>query len=668
MPEPKFTAKPLPPIDITINDFTGGYNSLLDEARTPNNAARDVTNMMQKQDGLWAQRWGTLNYGASYTSLDGVGTATKDNGYGTFTQYLLRVNNGVLEKTLDTGSATVVTVDTTATGFTTGYHVDMVQIANRVYMANGHDKLMYYDIVLDKVFGYSSLGTPTAPTVTRTSGTGGLTAGSYTISYKITAVNTVGETIASPANSAFTVNIPRNNWQNTTAVTQGVDLSWTAVTNAVRYNIYYSDTPGLETYLDSVSVNAYHDDSSAHGNQLVQAPVADTTTGPTLRRLAISDNRIWGIASDGAVWWGGVGQYTGAFSPFYGGGYIYLEKGGNEHPTNIKFYRDGSGKAQTTIFTTSQDGTGSEWQITLSNTTIGNVSYITPAAVKVVGSTGSGSPDGIIAARNNIYYPSKLGFFTLGAKPQLLNVLSTDEISLPIRPDVRSLTNAQKMKIAGTYWDGKLFWAVPNGTTDNSEIWVLDLEHQSWARPWTISIKQFVTYTSSDGTVHYLGVPVSGTYLLEFSENYLSDNGVAIPCTYRSGLIFADKNHRQAFKGKYFYIEVARPQGTIQFTVLGTKKNKAFANLGSRAIVSTATLGTTDYSSELFSDMLFSEPASAPTTYSQASVLKRLKINKTLYNVEFEVTSNAVGNSFSINQFMISGHILRTSDPSSFKN
>jgi hypothetical protein len=457
----KLTAKPMPPIDITINDFTGGYNSLLDESSTPINAARDVTNMMQKQNGLWAPRWGTQDYGPSYTTNDGVGTATKDNGDGTFTQYILRVNNGVLERVLDTASAIVVPLDSSAANFTSGYHVDMIQMANRVYMANGKDKLMFYDILADKVYGYTALTTPVAPTPTRGSGTGGLTAGSYSVSYRISAVNTVGETIAGPANSSYTVNVPRNNWQNTTSVSQYIDLAWTAVSGAIRYNIYYSDTPGQETYLDSVATNAYHDDSTAGGNDLVLAPAADTTTGPTFKRLFISDNRIWGIAVDGAVWWGGVGQYIGSFSPFFGGGYIYLEKGGSEKPINGRFYRDGTGKAQTTIFTSSPDGTGSEWQISLSNTTIGNVSYITPAAVKVVGSTGSGSPDGIIAARNNIYYPSKLGFFTLGAKPQLLNVLSTDEISLSIRPDVRALTNAQKTKIAGNYFDGKLFYAVP---------------------------------------------------------------------------------------------------------------------------------------------------------------------------------------------------------------
>jgi hypothetical protein len=659
----KLTAKPLPPVDITLNDFKGGVNSLVDEARIPQNGARDVTNMMLVQDGVWSPRWGTAAYGPIYNGpIDGDGVATKQNSDGTFTQYKLVVDNGVLKRSLDGGAAVTITLDVTATPFTIGYHIDMIQIAGRVYICNSKDKLMYYDIAADTVFGFTGLSTPAAPTLTRSSG---LSAGSYTPFYKITAINSVGETMAGTENASYSVNVPRDSWQNNTTTQQYVDLTWPAVSGAIRYNIYYSDASNQEVYLDSVSTNAYHDDSSASPNDIVIAPPGDTTTGPVFKRLGLSDNRLWGIAVDGAVWWSGTGQYEGAFSPFFGGGYIYLEKGGIERPTQVKHYRDGKGDSQATVFTTSPDGTGSEWQISLANTTIGNVSYITPTAFKVVGSYGTNSPDGVIEAQNNIYFPSSKGFFTIGAKPQLLNVLSTDEISLNIRPDVRNLNNAQTGKTAGFFFDGKCLWSVANGSFDNNEIWVLDLERNAWARPWTIGIRRFSTYTSSDGKVHLLGLPVGSNQFVEFSENYKNDSGVPFSTSYRSGLIHFDKNHRQFAKIRYAYVELARPTGTIQFSVSGTKKNKSFSSLGSITITDTS--GSIGYSDEPYSTIHYTQPVDVPTTFTQSSVKKRIKVNAKLNNIQIEVTASSSNTSFAINQFMLKGHLTNTSDPSSWK-
>ena len=168
--------------------------------------------------------------------------------------------------------------------------------------------------------------------------------------------------------------------------------------------------------------------------------------------------------------------------------------------------------------------------------------------------------------------------------------------------------------------------------------------------------------------MHLLGVPVTGNYMIEFSENFTNDNGVPFACTYRGGLIFFDKNHRTPAKPKYCYIELARPQGQITFTVFGTKKNKSFGVLGTREINNTDTTATSDIGSELYSDMLYSDPADPPMVYAEASVIKRIKINKPVYNLEFEVTASSPDIVFTINQFMAAGRLVRTSDPSSFKN
>lgn len=660
---PKLTAKTMPVVDMTLADFSGGINTLLDEGRLPPNTARDVTNMMQVQDGVWTKRWGTMNYGVALTGpVDGLGVATKVNTDGTFTQYLLACDNGVLKISSNGGTWTSITGAT----FTVGHHLAMLQIHNRVYLANGIDHLAYYDINAGTISVFSGLTTPGAPSLSLH----GVTSGSVNQYYKITAVNTVGETIAG-AEGSIGINKQRNAWVNNTSEQDYITLTWSAITGAARYNIYYADTSGQEVYLDSTSGTTYQDDGTASPNDFYPAPVGDTTVGPVVSWLALSDNRLWGCGDPNnpqRIYWSGTGQYMAAFSPFYGGGYIDLEAGGSEKPTSIAHYRDGKGDSMATAFTTQPDGTGSEWQLQLASETIGVVTFVVPTATKIVGSTGTNSPMGVLEARDNIYFPSTRGWYTLGSKPNLLYVLSTDQISVPIRPDVYSLNNSASNKICGIQYIDKLFWSVPNGTTQNNEIWILDLEQNAWARPWTIGIQQFILYTSSDGIIHMLGLPVGKTQLVEFSQSFTSDNGVAFPTTYRSGLIHFDKNHRAFAKVRYVYIELARPQGVINFTLSGTPRNKPFQQVATREIDTSASSSGTGYSAELFSQILYSNPASAPQSVSQSSVKKLIIINQILNNLQFEVTSEDPNAAFTINQFMVFGHIVNTAPPSIWKS
>lgn len=667
-PKPKLSAKSMPEVDMTFAQFNAGINTLLDEGRLPPNAAREVTNMMQTQDGVWTKRWGTKDYGKALTGpIDGIGTATKLSTNGTFTQYLLAMDNGTLKQSADGGSWSNIS----GAAFTPGHHMSMLQIHNRVYLANGVDHLAFYDIAAGTISVFAGLSVPGAPTVaiqTPTGSSAGLSSGVDMQYYKISAVNDVGETVASSEGS-LGVNKQRNAWVNNTGEQDGIKLSWSAVSGAKRYNIYYSDASGQEVYLDSTSGTTYIDDGSASPNDFYPSPVGDTTTGPIVAQLGLSDNRLWACGDPSnpqRIYWSGTGQFIGAFSPFYGGGYIDLEQGGDEKPTQIAHYRDGKGDSMATVFTTKPDGTGSEWQIQLNTQTIGNVTFVVPTATKIVGSTGTNSPMGVLEARNNIFFPSTRGFFTLGSKPDLLYVLSTDNIAIGIRPDVYSINNAQSSKICGIEYIDKLFWSVPNGSTDNNEIWVLDLEQNAWARPWTIGVQQFVLYTSSDGVIHMLGIPVGSTQLIEFSENYTNDNGKSFPTTYRSGLIHFDKNHRIFAKVRYVFIELARPTGQIQFILSGTMRNKNFSSVGSLTIgdSSGASVG---YSEELFSQIRYGDPAEVPTVFSQASVKKLLKVNRILNNIQFEVTSNDAAGSFTINQFMVYGHIVNTAPPSIWK-
>lgn len=655
---------------VVIDDFSKGYNDYLDEGRTALNMVRESYNMMQDQDGIWVTRPQTRDFGAELTGpVDGGGKFVKDDGDGTQTEYVWVIDNGAFKYSADGGPWTTVAGVT----WTTGNMVSGLQIKGRLYLSNGVDALAYYDIAADTLNDFSGLSTPGAPTATRGAG---LSTGDYDHFYRITAVNEVGETIAGPSDGSVATDPttdtdkPRYLW--VPADDEYIDLSWSAVSGAQRYNIYYADASGFEVFLDSVAGLDYRDDGARSVNEYIEAPLDDTTTGPKVKYLALSGNRMWGVGDPDnpyRVYWGGVGQYQGAFSPFYGGGWVELEKGGPEWPKVAKDFHDGRGTPVATIFTTDPSAKGSTWHIALQSATVGSTTIIFPQVLKATNSVGTNSPWGVIEAENNIFYPSIKGFHTLGNKVNLLNILATDEISVPLRNALKSLSSLYSDQICSAYWRGKLLWGVPNGSTTNNEVWGLDLERRSWMRPWSLGVKFFVEYTNSNGVTKLLAYPVGGTKLIEFDEEgTTSDSGMAFATKLSSGLIHWDDTHISWRRPRYAYIELSRPQGQVTFRIVGLEKNKAARTIGS-VTVSGAT-SSVGFGWNMFSSPtnFLSEANSAPTVFSQSSIIKRVKIKKRIRAFKWEVLSSGGNAKYGVLRIVIpNARRARTSDPSSWR-
>jgi len=659
---PVFDQKDGKPFEVIINDFKGGTNTLLDEGRIPNNTISQSVNMMLDQDGVWRVRYGSQSYGASLSGpIDGIGRGVVYNSDGTNTNYLFAIDNGAIKYCKDGGSWTTISGNT----WTTGYTATLNQINSRLYVNNGKDNLSYVDLTTmtttPTIVKYTALSTPGTVTLARTV----LTSGSYNIYYKITAVKaSIGETAAS-AEATITVNKQRDAWK--TDFTEHIDLSWTAVTGADSYNIYYSDTTGQEIFIDSTSVNSYSDYGQTTPNPYQAAPSTDGTAGPPMTTLIESGNRIWGTGNPAVpyrIYWTGTGQYLGSFNPFYGGGYIDLNLGGDEKPVALQHFRDGKGNQEVIALTSSPTGGGSVWFIPLTTLTVDTLTIVIPSALSQ-GTIGTTSPRGVVQANNNVFYPSIKGFQSIGSAQQILNVLVTSEVSTAIRPSVKGISNSAASSIAGIYYYGRIFWSVPYGSSTNNQIWVLDLERQAWCMYWNIGVKQFLEYTSSDGIVHLLAIPITGTKLIEFSENFVGDSGVATPINLKSGLISWDKNHFEFAWVEKVYFELGRPKGNLSLTVSGTAVNKNLSSLKSISI--TDTTSNAGVGSDLVGNFEVGNSNNSPSTYSQASVKKVLYINKPLNNLEWNITSSDVNASFTLLEVGIVGNILPSGDPSSWR-
>jgi len=639
-----------------FDTFTEGVVSAVLESRLSKKAAKQASSLMQTDDGLWSTAWGSAYYGQALpnaANIDGAAEYVKSDG----TTETIAIGN-IAYKSTDGGTWTQITGAT----FTAGHTLYFLQIKNWLYITNGVDSLSYYDGT--NLHTYTDISAPTVSTIT-VGASLTATPTNYPYFYTVTALNDVGETVGSTEVTA-SVNKLKDNWS---LDTDSITLGWGAVAGARSYSVYSSSESGYETYLASVEVTGYVDKNQDTLNPYVEVPDDNTTGAPKFKQMELSGNRLW--ATDDPdnkyrVYFSGTGQYMGYFSGFYGGGYTDLEKGGRDMPKSVCHYRTGKGDPVVTVLTSSPEGKGSTWQIDLSSITVGDVTFTVPASTKVVGAIGTSAPLSVTKIGNSVLFFNKKGFSILGSKVNLLNILSVDEISFNIRPDVNNLYGSLVDKVAGYFYSGKAFFAVPTSNAGNDKVMVYDVERKNWnPNVMPIAIRHFFEYTDSSGVTKFLAVPYAGTRLIQISDTITGNLGEAMPTQYLSGLYPISTDRTVWAKVKYAYIELGNPKGTINFSLLGTEKKKGFSTLGSVTI--TDLVSSTGWSYEKYSTSKYSTSTGSPSTFSSSSRIKRIRINKLLNNYQFKVSSSDVDTKYTLMRLQVKGKILPTQDPASWK-
>lgn len=570
---------------LSIKNWLKGVITAFDDARTPNDGLRGSGNVILDQNGTIRPRPPLVSYGTAFpgTLLGELFEFTKQTTGLSNDNYLLGMFNvaGTVKVyySKDGGAwsaANGKTYDTTA-------KAHYCQIDLKVLVMNGTDNLSYMDIPTLAVVPFTTLSTPTAPTLT----TNNVTGVTFNIYYKITANSSVGETAAS---TALTVQIStlRDIW---TPATQNITIGWSAVASAVSYNVYMGDVLGQE-YLIAAGVNglSYKDDGSNARDINHPAPLGDTTAGPKTTRGTVINGQVFLVGDKDNpryVRFGGTGVSVLDFSPFNGGGWTELGRGAKEIPVHVKSFRDGRGNSQVTVLCKGTNGTGKRYLLTPQSTTVGTTVINYFAVTEDNGQDGTDSPDGIILYRDSIYYPSRDGFKTTGTKPQLQNILSTETISETIINDVRVLNNANMDGAVGMAFQDRLYWALPNGSTTNNEIWVLDLQRQgAWMKPWNVPASWMMLYNDNAGNTHHVVVSANAMYEFSYNGQATSDAGVAFPTNARSGLVKFSEDGLEWAKVIDVTFILLRPQGAINFTVSGqTEESTALQTVGTGSFV-----------------------------------------------------------------------------------
>lgn len=663
---------------ISIDDFAGGSNNLIDEAHMPPKFAVQSNNMMQVQNGLWKTRWGTQAYGADLNfNPDGAQEYVKADG----TTELIAIANGVAYKSTNGGTWTSISGAT----FTAGLQCYFMQLGgydssndfhNYLYIANGTDPLTRYDGSV--LTTYSSLAAPANLTASLVAS--GLSSGVHTYYGQVTALNSVGETVGS-TEASITVNKVREDW---TAASDKVTWSWNAVVGATRYQLYIANTQGYEALLTTTDTTSFTDNGSLVINPYVQVPYDNTTTAPKFTSMCTSNNRIFATNNSTdmyKVYFSGTGRNIGAFSDFYGGGWINLERGGKEIPIAVKHYQSGTGDGRATVLCKTSNGQGAVWQIQIISATVGDTTFSIPSAAKVVGSFGTESVLGVVQATNNLAFPNRKGWFSLGSQVNYFGILRTNELSSNIRPYWRSLIGSKISGIASYFYDAKIFISVPTSTTGNDRMIVYDEERGNWSVDWSIGAKQFLEYTDTAGNTHLLYIPTSGTKLIELSPSYLNDQGVAFNQSYLSPLLPVSKDKTDVMSLLEAVVELGRPQGVINFQILGVGKNNNFATLATATITNFGS--NTGVGSDLAGDFFATSTndnssggagswavyfTDTPSTFAQSITKKAIRKKAKLYAIQFKVSSTHADTDYTINSLQAKGRLIKSRIPSAWVN
>lgn len=638
-------------VTIPVMQFRGGVNKLLSESRIGITEAKEAINLTQTEDGLWKTRPGTAYYGVDFgANPDGACEYMKSDQ----TTELIVIAGGKAWKSTNGGDKTEITGAT----FTEGLQCYFMQIAGFLYIANGTDPLAKYNGTSLSV--YSALSAPTGLSASRA----GLVSGTYTMYAEVTALNAVGETVGS-TEASITINKPRDQW---VLDTDKILWTWNASASATAYQLYISDTAGHEEWVANATTNQFLDDGRNTINPYVTPPLMNTTTAPRFKSMAMSGNRMWATNNGNdpyVVYFSGSGQDIGSFNEFTGGGWIALERGGREVPVAVKHYQSGSGEGRATVLCRTPEGQGAVWQIAITSATVGDSSFSVPNAVKVVGSNGTDSILGTVATNNDIMFPNKRGWNSLGPEKNYYGVLRTNELSSRIRPYWRGLKGTAFGGICAYFKDAKIYISVPTSGNQNNRTIVYDLERVNWTIEWTIGAKQFLEYTDSNLNSHFLYIPYTGNKIIEISENIQGDLGAPFNTSYYSGRWPVAKYFKDFTKVNKVHIKLNAPSGEIDFEVLGTEKGKRFRSLVSKTMDFGSSSSNTGLGYDLLGDVQQGDTDGLPSFFADSSIQKYVKVRKKVRDIQFRVSSTKYDASFTLLGILVEGNTLKINPPTS---
>lgn len=643
-------------IDIHQNSFARAYVSTIDDSRRPTDSLSDMTNMELVQDNVVRPRPPLVRYGIqpAYTVI-GRGKFKQDGDR--YLMWMLDTGaNGVIYKQKDGGAFTLVggTYDDEA-------WASCVQNVGKLYIYNGVDNLSYVDLDDDSVNTYTSLSTPGAPTPTKT-GMAGTTFPHY---YRITANNAVGESIASTAGTVSSSKV-RDSWiENTDYIT----VTWSAVTNATSYTVYYGSDPANCHELYTVSGNAtttFIDYGTLAPNTFKLAPEGNSTEGAVFTHMYVDtkNSQIFGVTADNYLYYSAPG--TGDFSPYNGGGYVGIDIDGDTTLNYVDGFRNGKGDPVITVSARGAAGKGKLYHVSFETLTVGDQAIVYPNVYEANGQSGTYAPRATIKARDSLFYPTGQDFKSTGTSQNIVNILTTSRIDQAIEPDTDNISLSSLHKAVGVEYRDRLYFALPVGSDENNEIWYLDLARKNaWVLRWPIPAKDLWLYEDNDGATHFCALV--NNKILEFtragSRTHHDDNVV-----WRSRVAFEslkwDEDGLIMGKIRKQYFKLLTPRGTIVSNGTGLTRRGTSTAVGSDTFTVTTSstgIGQWQYGGAFLAKDAAYKYGDDPgniDSYGKSVAVLEIKPKGLLAQEGWEVVSETIGSDYILSAVRTKGFAL----------
>lgn len=654
---PQPSTKRRPQINVEQTKWLKGYVSALAESRIPRDGLADMTNMIIEQDGLPRPRPSLAAYGEELLGeCIGIGTFTKTvigttaviERWEISMQVISSVGKVHIRK--DGGAWTVI-VDSDNSYDETA-QVNFTQGNNRVYVSNGVNTMSYYDINAGTIVAYTALATPSAPTLAASAS---LTGTGTTQRYRITFNNNVGETNASVA-ATVTIGKARDTWDGTNDY---VDVSWTLPGGVTSANVYTGTAAGNEQFLTTVNGATFRDDNRTPTNPFKVAPPGNSTGGPILKNMINSNGQLFGVGdkdNPSYLWYSGAGVNAGDFSPFNGGGYVAIDYGGDTVPIAVRAYRTGKGDPAATVLSQGMAGKGRFSHVVFETTTYGDFPITYPRVIEANGQSGTVAANAVVEANNSLYYPTGTDFKSTGTKANIVNILTTDSIAQAIDKDIMGLNLAAMDKCVGLEYQNKVYYAVPYGSDENNQIWILDLSRNGlWVLRWEVAAKFMWLYEDNSGQTHFC-VLVDGQ-IGEFTRSVATqDFGQPFATRVASGgLVWDDTGTSMgAIQNQYF--KFLRPVGTINIAVAGIGEDGPISALGSGEYV--RTVPPTSWSQFPWSEAEWSNDIGQVLLTSQDIAVVPVEVDDTVNQLTWEITTQEANCDYFLSSVKTEGKLI----------
>jgi len=613
------TFKPEKDIEATWNNWRKGLNLLLRPTELSRDEYSKGDNIMLVGSGVPTGRWGTsLFFTANATgTIRGLGTFKK----GAANELIALTDQGYLCKKNGVSSTRISGIS-----YPSGTIIRSEQLGGNTYFVSADKSSVQYDGTNISVF--ATLGVPTGLSATNFSGA----SGAYTYSWKVTAVNTIGET--TPSTNYVLSKLPQD-----LTKTQ-VRLFWTGVSGAINYQVYRG-TAGDETFLNAVSASTttFVDEGLA-ASLIIQAPLTNSTGGPSSEMVVKYKDRLLMVDATDKTKLLISGRYPNQFKFNWvdGGGYVYIDPDSGDDITGLAV-QPGSDKI--IVYKNY-----CHYAVELATVSIGNFIVLDPIYQAVSTSVGACNQDVIATVENDTFYFGRKGIYVTGFEPNFLNLIRTNEVSARMRPYLELLNEEDYATATAFYVDNKYILSFPK----RKECAVYDRERGSFVGIWKtpFGISKMFKYTDATGTEYWVVGSYNDNKVYYFNKAVNTDDGTAIQKIFRTNKeIFSKWSLLKIVK--MFYSLFRRITGTVNVSLVAELRDGSSSEIKTFTLEGASVAGSMGWGINMWGEAMWGTSTGdvvtageEKTSYTQLFKPVRLlyaEVTTTEANANFELLS-----------------------------